>query len=130
MSKGQQDEGEIKMLVQTINDNADRLHMDSTPSVQRLIELGLPGASAVLELLNAPDSHTRLRAQRVVEGVVMRLHGWRPGQGYADSEGQNRTAALLKANGDYKADASERKRKTAIGKWRRWIQAQMDKSNS
>lgn len=130
MSKEHQEEDEIEMLVKTINDNPDRLHVDSTPSVQRLIQLGLPGATAVVDLLNAPDLHTRLRAQRVLEGVVMRMHGWRPGQGYRDSEGQERTMSVLSANGDYKADAPQRKRKSAIGKWRHWLEAQMKKSNS
>ncbi|HZE70838.1 MAG TPA: hypothetical protein VE135_15115 [Pyrinomonadaceae bacterium] len=125
MPEQHEQDAEIKMLIQTIDDDPDRLHLDHTASVQRLIELGLPAAMAVLDLLNATDSLTRLRAQRVLEGVVMQLHGWTPGRGYADSEGQGKTLSLLKANGDYQADAPPRKRRKAIEKWQRWLEVQM-----
>lgn len=116
---------EIETLVQTINDDPDRLHLDYTPSVLKLSELGLPAAKAVLDLLDAPEFLTRKRAQRVLEGVVMRLYGWVPGLGYTDPhEGQKKTQDLLKANGNYRADASPDERRNAIGKWRRWIETQ------
>lgn len=115
---------EIESLVRTINDNADRLHLDSTPSVQRLIDLGLPAAKAILDLLDAPELQTRMRAQRVLEGVVMRHHGWKEGQGYPDDKGQEKTKALLQANLNYQADAPPAERKKAIEEWRRWLEAQ------
>lgn len=120
----QTEETEINSLIQTIDVGEDELHADFTPSVLKLIEKGLPGARAVLGLLDAPEFLTRKRVQRVLEGIVMRRHGWRPGQGYPDFESQERTQALLQANGNYQADASPRSRKKAIEKWRRWLEAQ------
>lgn len=117
---------DIENLLQTIDDSPDRLHADFTPSVLKLIELGLPGARVVIDLLAAPKFETRRHAQRVVEGVVMRLHGWRPGQGYPDPSGQEKTQALLTANGAYQADASPEARNQAIEKWRHWLKAQKE----
>jgi len=114
---------EIRRLIQTIDENPDRLHVDVTPSVLRLSELGLPAASAVIELLDSPDWMTRKRAQRVLEGIVMRRHGWRPGQGYPDPHaGQERTQAVLEANGNYQADADPEVRRRSIELWRRWLE--------
>jgi hypothetical protein len=114
----------LEALVQTIDANPDPLHVDVTPSVLQLIELGLQGAQAVLDLLDAPAFLTRKRAQRVLEGIVMRRHGWVPGQGYQDPQGQEETQAVLHANGDYRADAAPEERRSAIDKWRRWLEAQ------
>jgi hypothetical protein len=114
----------LESLAQTIDDDADPLHADFTPSVSKLIRKGLPGARAVLHLLDAPRRLTRLRAQRVIEGVVMMRNGWKPGRGYPDETGQEETKALLKANGSYRADASPEERHSAIEKWRQWLDAQ------
>lgn len=123
MSEDIEQSDEIKQLIETIDDNPDRLHVDITPSVLRLSELGLSAARAVLELLDAPDFWTRRRAQRVLEGVVMRHHGWVPGRGYPDPhEGQEQTQALLEANGNYQADAPQEARRDAIERWRRWLE--------
>jgi hypothetical protein len=130
MSKQDREDAKIKTLIERIDKDPDRLHADVTPSVLELTELGLPGAHAVLELLDAPEFLTRKRAQRVLEGVVMRHYGWIAGQGYATSEAQDQVQTLLKTNGNYNADAPQRKRKSAIGKWRHWLQAQMKNSNS
>ena len=114
----------IETLVKTINENPDPLHADVTPSVLKLCEKGLPAAKAVLDMLNAAELLTRKRAQRVLEGVVMRRHGWVAGQGYTTAGGEEKTHALLAANGNYQADAAQELRDAAIEKWRRWLVSQ------
>lgn len=112
-------------LVRSIDENPDPLHVDVTPSVLQLMESGLPAARAVLELLDAPDALTRKRAQRVVEGVVMRRNGWLPGQGYPEPhEGQQRVKAILESNGSYDAEAPPELRRRAMVLWRQWIEAE------
>jgi hypothetical protein len=112
---------EVPDLIKTIGNNPDPLHSDFTPSMLRLIELGLPAALRVVDLLDAPELVTRERAQRVLEGIVMRYHGWRPGQGYPDAKGHLKTEAVLAEN-DYQAAAPAKSRKAGIKKWRSWIQ--------
>ena len=115
----------IEELIRTIDVDPDPLHNDFTPSVLKLSELGIPAAKGVLDLLDAPGFLTRKRAQRVLEGVVMRLHGWIPGQGYPDAHsGQKLTQEVLKDNGNYDPNSSSSDRRKAIEKWRHWLQKQ------
>lgn len=115
----------IEKLIRTLDEDPDPLHSDITPSVLRLNEIGIPAAKAVLDLLDASEFLTRKRAQRVLEGVVMRIHGWVPGQGYPDAQsGQKKTQDLLKANGNYDPNSSSSDRRKAIEKWRQWLQMQ------
>jgi Fe-S-cluster containining protein len=97
---------------------------DITPEEAALIESGLPGIRAVINLLNAPELVTRKHAQRVLEGAVMRLHGWVPGQGYTDPSGEGKTQDLLRANGSYQANATREERALALDKWSLWLEAQ------
>lgn len=121
----QEKSNDIEKLIRTIDENPDPLHGDFTPSVLKLSELGIPGAKAVLDLLDAPEFLTRKHAQRVLEGVVMRLHGWVPGRGYPDAHsGQKKTQDLLKANGNYDPNSSSSDRRKAIEKWRQWLEMQ------
>ena len=69
---------QIRALVLAIDERPNPLHSDITPAVLRLIELGLPAAAQVVDLLDAPNPKTRQHAQRVIEGVVMRQSGWVP----------------------------------------------------
>lgn len=113
--------GEIPRLVRTLDDDANPLHADITPSVRRLMELGVPAAVAVLDLLEAPDPVTRLHAQRVIEGVVMYRNGWVPNRGYASLDAEQETRRLLQANGGYRYDAPPEERAAAVRKWRAWL---------
>ena len=111
----------IAKLVHTLDDHPNPLHSDITPSVEQLIEVGLPGGAAVVDLLDSPNGRTRLHAQRVVEGVVMRRNGWVPGHGFPDRSDEEKTRQLLKANGDYRWDAPAEQRAAATAKWREWL---------
>jgi len=114
---------DIQQLLRTIDDQPDKLHGDFTPSVLKLMTLGLAAAKAVLPLLNSQDSGSRARAYRVMEGVIKIRNGWVPGQGYKEREGQERTQAILAANGNYNAQMEEPQRVAAIEKWRRWLES-------
>jgi len=59
-------DGVIQHLVETIDDNPDRLHVDVTPSVRELSALRLPAAKAVLPLMDHANKVTRMRAFRVL----------------------------------------------------------------
>ena len=117
---------ELDELVRTIDAHPDPLHGDFTPSVYALIERGLRGAAAVVDLLDAPERNTRTHAQRVLEAVVMRRHGWQAGRGYPDAQGEARTRAVLSDNGNYSADDPPERRQAAIGQWRRWLDTQTE----
>jgi hypothetical protein len=113
----------LAALVRTLDERPDPLHVDVTPSVLALIDLGLPGAEAVLDRLNAPERLTRMRAQRVVEAVLAHRFGWRAGVGYPTAEAEQQARAVATSNG-YNADASELDRLAAIERWRAWIDAE------
>ena len=118
-------EDEIQKLVDEIDAEPDPNHSDVTPAVLKLMEAGLPGIKLLLGPLGSRKAETRMRAQRALEGIVMRRHGWVPGQGYKDAEaGEKATRELLGANGDYQAESASANRKRAINKWRRWVEAQ------
>lgn len=114
---------DIPALVKAINDNPDMLHLDYTPSVHQLSELGLEAVRAILHLLDSKDKWERLRAARVLEGVIYRLNGWKPGTGYPEnSMGEQKARELLLLNGNYQADAAVEIRQSSINKWQLWLE--------
>jgi hypothetical protein len=113
-------DAEIIELVRAIDDAPDKAHSDYTPAVHRLIEIGEPALPAVLPLLLGDDEVTRLRAQRVLEGVTMALCGFRPGHGWHDGKGEDEWRALWRRLGDLDWQASPARREAAVHKWRRW----------
>jgi hypothetical protein len=125
--KSEKTKQEIARLIETFNEDPDPLHYDVTPSVLRLMELDLPGAAAVLDLLNSPELIVRRRAQRVLERIVARRFGWNSSQGYPDETSREKALALMKENGDYSADATVERRKEAVVLWGKWLQEQQER---
>src|SRR6516225_6714000 len=119
--KSEKTKQEIARLIETFNEDPDPLHYDVTPSVLRLMELDLPGAAAVLDLLNSPELIVRRRAQRVLERIEARRFGWNSSQGYPDETSREKALALMKENGDYSADATVERRKEAVVLWGKWL---------
>lgn len=106
----------IAACVRTINDGADELHLDRTPAVTCLIEIGMPALTPLLDVLLAPDQMTRLRAQRAIEGISL-----------AQPEFQAPTRAARDANWrawwqtiGYAYDAGEEQRQDAVSRLRTW----------
>jgi hypothetical protein len=112
---------DIPRWVSAINDDPDLLHTDYTPAVHRLSECGLTAAQAILPLLNSTNEQERLRAQRVLEGVIKRRFGWQSGQGFTNYEVEQNYIALMQLNGNYQADAPEARRLDAIKSWNHWL---------
>ena len=116
----------IPALVNDINKQPDILHLDYTPSVHKLSECGLDAITAILPLLSSHDSWERLRAQRVLEGVIQRKYGWQPGQGYPPgSNGEEKVRKLLLEMGNYQAEVSKEIQTASILKWKNWLQNQV-----
>ncbi len=118
----------IPIWVQTINENPDMLHLDYTPAVHKLAGGGLKAALAILPLLHGEDIWERLRAQRVLEGVIQRTYDWKPGQGYPpQSNGEQEFKTLWQQMGNYNGDASAEVRTASEKKWKEWLQNQIEK---
>src|SRR3954447_6369348 len=116
-------QNEIKSLTRRINDDPDKLHGDSTPAVDRLIEIGEPALEPALELISSADRETRMRAQRVLEGVTMRSHGFRPGEGWRDRDAEEAWRQLWASLGNLDWDAPAARRAEAVERWRAWLTA-------
>ncbi len=113
----------IAGLVARLDADPDILHADFTPSVWALCALGLPGASAVLHLLDAPDQMTRLHASRVVTCAVLRHFDPR-GLSHSDTNGLAAQAAASRVIAQLGApdpDAPPASRRAVADAWRRWI---------
>jgi HEAT repeat protein len=107
--------------LQTLNDAADALHIDMTPSVQALGAMGLKVVPPLLELLTHQDELTRLRAQRALELILSRRHGFEPGQGFPSDAAAESMRAQWRVNGDYDYRANANSRSASVALWRRWL---------
>jgi HEAT repeat protein len=108
--------------LQTLNDAPDELHLDRTPAVEALGGMGLKPIPSLLDLLMSEDRDTRMHAQRALESIAERRHGFRPGYGFPDRQAEEAMRAEWRANGDYQFDASQEPRAQAVAKWRQWLQ--------
>ncbi|MCB1037503.1 MAG: hypothetical protein KDD47_26970 [Acidobacteria bacterium] len=120
---------EVARLVAALDEAPDKLHSDVTPSVRRLIEIGEPTLDAVLDQMLSESEPTRLRAQRVLEGVTMGPFGFVPGKGWPDPKDEERFRAFWRSLGDLDWKADRRRREEAVALWRRWL-AQRDGGGS
>jgi len=111
----------LAACLRTLNDAPDELHLDVTPSVRAVAEMGLPAVPALLDLLSSPQDETRLHAQRALEGIIARRHGFRPGEGFPDPGSEQAARAAWLANGDYDFQAPAGRRVAAVDHWREWL---------
>jgi len=111
---------EADELAATINEQPDSLHADYTPSVYALVRLGLAALPAVLPLLESEDRFTRMRAQRVLEGVT---RDWSKRNAPAQTRpgGEHRWRALWSENGSYDWQADTAARAASIARWKEWL---------
>ncbi|HJZ54028.1 MAG TPA: hypothetical protein VKE74_03690 [Gemmataceae bacterium] len=130
----------VDELIATINDNPDGRHFDVTPSVEALIELGHPVLPRVLDLMLSPgtasrqqqvmtlsdDDATRMRAQRVLEGITAKDFGCKQPGGWARAD-YERWRAFWKSLGDLQWDAPQEDRRKCVRKWKDWL-ASRDKA--
>lgn len=118
--------GDIDRLVASINEQPDLLHGDRTPAVEGLIGHGPAVLPHVLSLLEQDDEPTRMRAQRVLEGIT---HGWvqehAPARPLAQG-GVQEWQRLWKANGSYDWRAPAASRAEAVRLWREWARTVLE----
>ena len=65
----------LEALIRTIDDGAGPNHVDITPAVTALGDMGERALPALIEPLGAEDELTRLHAQRALEGAIQSRHG-------------------------------------------------------
>lgn len=107
----------IEALAAAIDAHPEPLHADYTAEVRALIAIGLPGLAAVLPLLMADTELTRLRAQRVLEGVT---RAWIGAQG-GDRALQREWQALWARHGTYDWRAPAGARSASMRQWQDWL---------
>ena len=112
---------DIPGLIAAINDSADPAHGDLTPAVHALVRLGLPALPAVLPLLESEDRWTRLRAQRVLEGVTRNWVRERTPERPMTRKADYAWIELWQGNGNYDWEAPEDKRAASLTRWRAWL---------
>jgi len=113
--------GALEASLSALNDSPDFLHSDITPAVSSLVKMGMAALPAVLPLLDAPDAHTRMRAQRVFEGVTREEMARRAGVRLDSELAHQAWRKLWAENGSYRFDASPEERRAAIKRWRDWL---------
>ena len=117
------------VLVKTINDSPSTAHSDSTPSVTKLIELGDDAIMPTLPLLLSSDQFTRMRAQRVLEGVTIKRYGFRFGLGWSNTQGEEKWREFWRSLGSLDWQAPEDKRARSIELWVDWLVKQDESVN-
>ncbi len=111
----------IDDLIQHINESPDKLHGDHTPASMQLIDLGEAALDAVLQLMLDQDPDTRLRAQRVMEGITMKVHGFIPGRGWESPAGEMQWRDFWRALGNVNWEAPLDARKQGVALWTHWL---------
>jgi hypothetical protein len=117
------DPSRIDEYVRAIDDDPDLLHLDVTPASQALAEIGLPAVPALLDLLDADSEETRLHAQRALEMVVYRRHGFVSGRGFPSPEAEQAARDDL-IDAGYEHDDPPDRREAAIARLRAWHERQ------
>jgi HEAT repeat protein len=108
-------------LLMTINDAPDISHLDITPSVSALSEFGSEAFLPLLELLMHNDEMTRLHAQRALELIVDKSHGFVPGQGFPSFEAEEQAREQWVKNGNYDYSGDVNSRSIAVKKLREFL---------
>lgn len=114
-------EQKINAAVIAINAEADELHLDITPAVSALANLGLKAVPSLLKLLMHDDEMTRLHGQRALDLLINKRHGFIPGQGFPSDADENAALDEWQGNGNYDYNANQASRSVAIAKWQHWL---------
>ncbi len=115
---------DVSYWIDRLDQNPDLLHVDYTPVVHRLIEIGAPALAPALDLMISADEMTRLRAQRVIEGVILVERGFVFGSGWSRGDARANDAAFREfwhtlGNLQYERPLDERRH--AVELWREWL---------
>jgi HEAT repeat protein len=100
----------LEQWLQAIDDDPDPLHLDMTPAVRALGDMGPTAVPPLLDLMLSGSDETRLHAQRALELVVYRRHGFEPGQGFPSPADEQAARDELVAGGyDHAAEPDARR---------------------
>lgn len=109
-------------LIAAIDEAPDKLHAESTPAAEALIDQGVDALPAVIPLLASSDADTQMRAAYVLEMVTMELFGFRPGQGWEDFAHEIRWrdfwTAMMVGSPD---EAGEPDAVSMVAHWQSWL---------
>lgn len=115
------DAGDLAAALAAIDDHPDPAHGDMTPAVKALGAMGLGAVPPLLDLMLSGNEDTRLHAQRALELVVYRRHGFEPGQGFPSAEHEQAAREeLLSAGYDHAAEPPARE--AAVARLRAWLE--------
>jgi hypothetical protein len=113
--------GDLAAALAAIDDEPDPVHNDITPAVRALGAMGLRAVPPLLDLMLSENEDTRLHAQRALELVVYRRHGFEPGQGFPTAEDEQAAREeLLSAGYDHAAEPAARE--AAVTRLRDWLE--------
>jgi len=104
--------GALDALLSTLNDAADPLHLDLTPSVEALAAFELEAVAPLLERLLDDDAMTRLHAQRALQLIVARRLA---------PAAEETLRSMWQQHGDYAWDADVDRRRSAVALWQDWL---------
>jgi len=108
---------EIQQQLDALDLAADKLHLDRTPAVDRLIALGESALLPLCDHLDSADVLHRMRAQRAIEGITRRSFGF-DGDAWPDGA-LARWSAWWTSMG-YDARAEPATRGAALARLRQW----------
>jgi len=111
----------LEACLLTLNDAADEIHLDQTPSVDALGKMGIKAVPSLLKLLTNEDEITRLHSQRALELIMMRHYGFRPGQGFPSVEAELKAMSTWRDHGNYDFADDAESRATAATRLRAWF---------
>ena len=83
--------------------------------------MGLRAVTALLDPLRSNDEITRLRAQRALEAIAARRHGFRAGKGFPSTVAEEAMRDEWEANGSYDYRGNAVARDASLAKWRQWL---------
>ena len=109
----------MEACLRTLNDGPDELHLDYTPAVRCLTEIGPPALEPLLPYLLRDEEITRMRAQRAVEGITIRLFKVNDEN---QAEVEARWRKWWKEMG-YAYDGDPETRQTGVARLRAWVKS-------
>lgn len=108
---------QIQDQIAALDRDPDELHVDRTPAVARLVEIGEQALAPLYDHLDYPDPLHRLRAQRAIEGITRRSFGF-DGRAWPDGALERWTSWWAGIGYDARAEPSART--AAIARLRQW----------
>jgi len=111
----------LDACLQTLNDDPDPLHLDFTPAVWCLRQIGRPALPPLLDRLASDDRMTRMHALRAVEWITKSYFGF-DGQAW-QAGGLERWMQWWQTIG-YDPEATAAKRLEAVNHLREWLHQQ------